>query len=119
MAGVWQGDSTRLGRGEEDEQLQVFGYVNKAVPIPLRHEDEGSRPDGTPLTLDLELGAPREHVVDLVFGVRALPVRLAGGETVDAGAEHPGPEELVPGLAGGAGGFADLIEINEQADQPI
>src|SRR6185295_2455356 len=66
------------------------------------------------LPLDFELSTPRDHVVDLVLGVRRLMIGFPCGEAVDACAEHPRAQELPPLIACGACCLDDLVELNGQ-----
>src|SRR5690242_7671351 len=86
----------RLGRGKDHQELEVLDDVDKAVLGALGHEGDRPGRHRLSLPLDFELGTPREHVVDLVLGVRCLAIDLPRGEAVDARAEHPRTQELPP-----------------------
>ena len=58
-------------------------------------EDDRARPDRPLLVADADRARPRDHVVDLVLGVRALRIRAAGGQHVHAHRQVVGPDELV------------------------
>ena len=80
---------TRLGRRKDHQELEVLDDVDETVLGKLGHEGDRPGLDRLSLPLDFELGTPREHVVDLVLGVRRLTIDFPRGEAVDACAEHP------------------------------
>jgi hypothetical protein len=65
---------SRLGRRKDHQQLEVLDDVDETVLGKLGYEGDRPGPYRLLLPLDLELGTPREHVVDLVLGVRRLMI---------------------------------------------
>ena len=59
----------------------------EAVRDGGRDEHDRARPDGADLVADGHPATARDHVVDLVLGVRLLPIRLAGREHVEPHAQ--------------------------------
>src|SRR5919197_4902142 len=101
----------RLGRRKDHQELEVLDDVDETVLGKLGYE--GDRPGlyRLSLPLDFELSTPREHVVDLVLGVRRLMIGFPREEAVNPCAEHPRAQELPPLIACGACRLDDLVEL--------
>src|SRR5215208_587132 len=76
-----------LSRSEEDEHRQVLRDVMEAMRHRRGHEDDRAGDDVAYLLADCDLPRAGHDVVDLVFGVRLLEIRLAGCEDVQADAQ--------------------------------
>ena len=72
-----------FGRPEDHEQLEPLGDVVEAVRDVRRDEDDRAGHDRARLAADRHHGPSREHVVELVLGVRRLRVGGARLEDVD------------------------------------
>ena len=84
-----------LGRAEHDQDDELFLDVVEPVLDVGADEDRGARLDDLVLGADLDLRPTGDHVVDLVLGVRALWIRAARGQHVQADGQVMGPNELV------------------------
>lgn len=89
-----------FGRPEDDERDELLADVVEAVDGVGRHEDDRSGHDRAILVADEDPAAPRDDVVDLVLGVRALRICGACRQDVQPDREIVAPDELVVGLAG-------------------
>ncbi len=90
-----------LGRPEDDEDHELLLDVVEAMLDVGADEHDRARLDRPVLVADPDLGPARDHVVDLVLGVRALRIRCAGGQHVQPDRQVVGPDELVVESAGG------------------
>src|SRR5215211_1148189 len=74
--------------GEEDQNREVFFDIDKAVVDLFSDEDDRSRLHRTSFAGNNDRGTTLDHVVDLVFGVRRLPVDRASLEDIEAEAHR-------------------------------
>jgi hypothetical protein len=75
------GTSRALGRAERHEQRQLLGDVVEAGAGRRSLRTRSTRREVPDLVTDRDPATARDHVVDLVLGVRLLEVRLAGART--------------------------------------
>jgi len=84
-----------FGGSEHDEDDELLLDVVKPVRDVGADEDDGARLDPAILVTDRDPRPARDHVVDLVLGVRLLRVDAAGREDVEPDRQVVRPHELV------------------------
>src|SRR4029453_17378054 len=88
-----------LGRGEEDQEQQVFGDVAEAVLDARGDRQQRAGLGREVLVAHAEAGAALHHEVDLLLAMRALLVLLAAAQAVEAAAQLRGAQHLEIGTA--------------------
>ena len=66
--------ASSLSRSEQDEGNQVFDDVHKAMRLPCRNVDDGSRTNLRAGLVGRQRATTAQYDVDLVLGVRFLSV---------------------------------------------
>jgi hypothetical protein len=89
-----------LGRAEGDEDDELLLDVVEAVFDVGAHEHGRSGPDGVVHPANPDRAPARNHVVDLVLGMRALGIGATGREHVQSDRQVVGPDEFVVQAAG-------------------
>src|SRR5262249_6861339 len=89
-----------LRRGEEHQDRQILRNVVEAMLDESFHEEDGAWCYVLCLLAGSELAPARDNVINLVLGVRLLPVVLPGLEVVHAHAQGSGPQKPQPRFAG-------------------
>lgn len=84
-----------LGRPEGDQDHELLLDVVEAM-LDVRTDEHGRAGlDGVISSADLDAGPARDHVVDLVLGVRTLGIGATGREHVESHRQVVSPDELV------------------------
>src|SRR6266545_5051938 len=88
-----------LGRGEEDQDHQFLFDRVEAVRDTGLHKDYAARCDRTTFSGDDDRTPAARDVVDLVLGMRLLPIDPSGRQHIQPGAERIDAQEFEVGLS--------------------
>ena len=100
-----------LGGSEHDEEDQLLFDLMEAMRRVGGNKDDRARRHGADLVADGDSSPARNHVVDLVLGVRILGIDATGRQDVDANRQVVRTHELVVEPSRNRLGRQEIVEL--------